>query len=74
MNMPFWFKLLTILLNLSGCGLLLFQLFLYPVAERTIGAIMLSRLAAVCFFTKLILSGRGLFSFHFEECLKGFMD
>ncbi|XXG52713.1 hypothetical protein AAC387_Pa03g0967 [Persea americana] len=34
-------------LAISGCGLLLFQLFLYPVAERTIGAIMLSRLAAI---------------------------
>ncbi|RWR75914.1 protein ZINC INDUCED FACILITATOR-LIKE 1-like protein [Cinnamomum micranthum f. kanehirae] len=34
-------------LAISGCGLLLFQLFLYPLAERIIGAIMLSRLAAI---------------------------
>ncbi|KAJ8635318.1 hypothetical protein MRB53_009585 [Persea americana] len=36
-----------VVLAVSGCGLLVFQLFLYPVVERILGPIMLSRLAAI---------------------------
>lgn len=35
-------------LAFSGFGLLLFQLFIYPVAERNFGPVMVSRLGAVC--------------------------
>ncbi|XP_058108923.1 protein ZINC INDUCED FACILITATOR-LIKE 1-like [Magnolia sinica] len=34
-------------LAFSGCGLLLFQLFLYPMVEKILGPIMVSRLAGI---------------------------
>lgn len=38
-----------LVMELSGAGMLLFQLFLYPKFERILGPIMVSRIAAVCF-------------------------
>lgn len=35
------------LVETSGLGLLLFQLFLYPPVERTLGPVMISRIGAV---------------------------
>ncbi|KAJ6870255.1 hypothetical protein NC652_036013 [Populus alba x Populus x berolinensis] len=42
-------------LAFSGFGLLLFQLFIYPVAERNFGPVMVSRLGAVSITTGLFL-------------------
>ncbi|KAK6244377.1 hypothetical protein QUC31_010786 [Theobroma cacao] len=51
-------------LAISGCGLLLFQLFLYPLIERTLGPVMISRLGAV-------LTIPLLFTYPFIAMLKG---
>ncbi|XP_011041314.1 PREDICTED: protein ZINC INDUCED FACILITATOR 1-like isoform X2 [Populus euphratica] len=53
-------------LAFSGFGLLLFQLFIYPVAERNFGPVMVSRLGAV--LTIPLLS-----SYPFIAFLKGLM-
>ncbi|KAJ6864174.1 protein ZINC INDUCED FACILITATOR-LIKE 1 isoform X1 [Populus alba x Populus x berolinensis] len=42
-------------LAFSGFGLLLFQLFIYPVAERNFGPVVVSRLGAVSITTGLFL-------------------
>ncbi|XP_022726138.1 protein ZINC INDUCED FACILITATOR 1-like isoform X3 [Durio zibethinus] len=51
-------------LAISGCGLLLFQLFLYPLIERNLGPVMVSRIGAV-------LSIPLLFTYPFIAMLKG---
>ncbi|XWS42999.1 hypothetical protein CRYUN_Cryun16bG0062800 [Craigia yunnanensis] len=51
-------------LAISGCGLLLFQLFLYPFIERNLGPVMVSRLGAV-------LTIPLLFTYPFIAMLKG---
>jgi len=45
----FLFPLISFLSsNLLGLGLLLFQLFIYPLVERNFGPVMVSRIGAVC--------------------------
>ncbi|XVF30204.1 hypothetical protein REPUB_Repub16aG0037300 [Reevesia pubescens] len=51
-------------LAISGCGLLLFQLFLYPLIERNLGPVMVSRIGAV-------LTIPLLFTYPFIAVLKG---
>ncbi|CAN1780320.1 Protein ZINC INDUCED FACILITATOR-LIKE 1 [Linum perenne] len=61
------------ILTVTGFGLLVFQLALYPYAERLVGHVMVSRIAAVSrFILYFVLSIPLLASYPFLSKLRGF--
>jgi hypothetical protein len=56
-----------VVLSISGFGLLVFQLSLYPYVERLFGAIMVSRISGVSFHNSIVVDL--YFTFVFTSCI-----